>query len=84
MSTIDYETAVQRLAALGDEELDAFARALDDALRRSHSGPHDDELGEIASIAAAARHMHRQRQAAAAGERAKDIVRQLLSTPENE
>jgi hypothetical protein len=71
---------VARLRALDDNELAAFSRALDTALHEARRGPYDSELDDLLIVAANARRMLRSRRARTAGERAKDLVRQLMTT----
>lgn len=73
-----------RLAALPVSDAAAFSRKLDAALREARPAEGDVDLAEVTYIAASARNLLRQRQAAAAGDRAKNIVRELISTTENE
>lgn len=74
----EYDRAPAALADLNDEELAAFVRKLDAALKEARLGPQASDLNELTTIAASARILLRSRRAATAGERARAIVRELL------
>jgi hypothetical protein len=74
---------VARLRALDDDALAAFSHDLDTALRDARRGPHDPELDDLLIIAVVARGILRDRRARAAAGRAKDIVRQLMTSTES-
>jgi hypothetical protein len=79
-STTGYDRAAAALMALTDDELAEFVRKLDAALNEARLGPLDDDLDEATSVAASARILLRYRRATAAGDRAKNIVRELIIT----
>lgn len=78
-SNTGYDRAVAALASLNDDELTAFVRKLDAALKEARLGPQGNDLDEATTVAASARILLRSRRAAAAGERAKNMVRALIS-----
>lgn len=78
------DLVMARLAALPVGDVAVFSRKLDAALREARPAEGDVELAEVTYIAVSARNLLRQRQAAAAGDRAKSIVRDLISTTETE
>jgi hypothetical protein len=80
---IDLDVAISRITQLDDEHLEDLVRQLDSTLPDLRTGPADDDTESIVSVAGAARILLRQRRAAAGRNRAKTIVRQLIST-ENE
>lgn len=74
---------VARLRALDDDELAEFSRSLDTALHDARRGPHDPELDDLLIIAVVARGILRDRRAHTAATRAKDLVRQLMTSTES-
>jgi hypothetical protein len=71
---------VARLRTLGDNELAQFVHELDTALREARRGPRDPALVDALIDAVASRGLLRGRRARTAGERAKSLVHQLMTT----
>lgn len=79
-SNTENDKATAALAAMTDDELTAFVRQLDTALKEARSGPQNLDLNEVTDVAASARYLLRRRRAAVAAQRARAIVRDLLNT----
>lgn len=81
-TVIDLDAAISRITQLDDEHLEALVAQLDSALPDLCTGPADDDTESIVSVAGADRILLRQRRAVVGRNRAKTIVRQLISTTE--